>query len=1006
MKKNLLFAIIFCFISLIAQGAMPVGYTWRTTTNGVRTAFTAISSDYKCAIGIAWNSTERTSSGNATDQYEIGAGIPTDFTGTFVIPSFLKDYAYYVTEIGYKAFYNCEGITSVSIPQSITYIDYLAFRGCKGLKEVTIPGSVSTIDGCVFSYCTGLESVTLNEGLREINEEVFHGCTSLTSIDIPHSVTTIGGAAFGGCNNLDKVVVHWREPIQISSSVFSNASNATLFVPKGAKSSYASAEVWKGFKNIEEFEDDSYFDVVITSIGNGSILCNNETIKNTAKSVVLPKDKDLILSFNPDEGYRVKSVKVDGTEVSSSISNNQYTISSINSNKTVVVEFEESDILVGKSVEGIDITFKILSEVDKICQVGNGTGLAIKGSESGVLTIPSSVDGYTVTTVAMSAFEECYYLTKVIIPNTVTNIEAYAFKNSSHLSQIDIPNSVVSIGEESFWGTPWYEQKDNGPVYAGKVFYCYKGTMSPNTNFVFIDGVTGIAEGAFERSEGLCSITIPNSVKCINERAFKGCSSLSTVNSEISVPFEIQNDVFEGLSSNALLNVPYGTKDAYLQYPGWISHFNVINEEKGPSFSLSIQAIGNGIVNFDNTSVRGETILFSVAEGASPSISLIADEGWRLKSVMVNDIDVSSDVIDNQYIISGISGDINVVVEFEIIPTPPVAQYFSLVYKVDGDVYKTYEIKEGETITPEAAPTKTGYTFSGWSTIPEIMPAEDVTITGSFTINKYHLVYKVDGEEYKNYEVDYNSVIAPEKAPTKESYVFSGWSDIPETMPDHDVIITGSFERYFTIGNVVRLINFIMKGNATTSDIAIYDLNNDNILNIGDIILVVKWILSNDAGVGSNSAETRASNTIDFTQYTATQFDIKTTSNTNIKGITLVGSMVQTHQLMYQQKDANTYTVVVYSLSNQLMKPENGSIVDVDTDNGSNSGLSIMNMVVSDVYGGIQPYDGTAITTNIRHIENNGSSSIVYDLKGNRYDGTVRNKKGIYIINGKKVVVK
>jgi hypothetical protein len=116
--------------------------------------------------------------------------------------------------------------------------------------------------------------------------------------------------------------------------------------------------------------------------------------------------------------------------------------------------------------------------------------------------------------------------------------------------------------------------------------------------------------------------------------------------------------------------------------------------------------------------------------------------------------------------------------------------------------------------------------------------------------------------------------------------------------------------------------------------------------------------------------------------------------------------MVQTHQLMYQQKDANTYTVVVYSLSNQLMKPENGSIVDVDTDNGSNSGLSIMNMVVSDVYGGIQPYDGTAITTNIRHIENNGSSSIVYDLKGNRYDGTVRNKKGIYIINGKKVVVK
>ena len=52
---------------------------------------------------------------------------------------------------------------------------------------------------------------------------------------------------------------------------------------------------------------------------------------------------------------------------------------------------------------------------------------------------------------------------------------------------------------------------------------------------------------------------------------------------------------------------------------------------------------------------------------------------------------------------------------------------------VDGTLYKEYSIEEGSAIIPEPAPTKDGYTFSGWSEIPETMPAHDVTVTGSFT---------------------------------------------------------------------------------------------------------------------------------------------------------------------------------------------------------------------------------------------------------------------------------
>ena len=139
---------------------------------------------------------------------------------------------------------------------------------------------------------------------------------------------------------------------------------------------------------------------------------------------------------------------------------------------------------------------------------------------------------------------------------------------------------------------------------------------------------------------------------------------------------------------------------------------------------------------------------------------------------------------------------------------------YKLTYQVDDAEYKTIEVEYDTTITPEIAPTKEGYTFSGWSDIPETMPAQDVTVTGTFTINKYKLTYQVDDAEYKTIEVEYGTTITPEVAPTKDGYTFSGWSEIPETMPAHDVTITGSFTKgmykltYVVNGEVYKTISY------------------------------------------------------------------------------------------------------------------------------------------------------------------------------------------------------
>ena len=117
---------------------------------------------------------------------------------------------------------------------------------------------------------------------------------------------------------------------------------------------------------------------------------------------------------------------------------------------------------------------------------------------------------------------------------------------------------------------------------------------------------------------------------------------------------------------------------------------------------------------------------------------------------------------------------------------------YTLTYLVDGKVFHTESHKAGEAITPQAAPEKEGHTFSGWSTIPTTMPASDYTVTGTFSPNTYTLTYMLDGAEYKKERVLYGTTITPQAAPVKEGYTFSGWTGLPATMPAHDVTATGT----------------------------------------------------------------------------------------------------------------------------------------------------------------------------------------------------------------------
>lgn len=129
---------------------------------------------------------------------------------------------------------------------------------------------------------------------------------------------------------------------------------------------------------------------------------------------------------------------------------------------------------------------------------------------------------------------------------------------------------------------------------------------------------------------------------------------------------------------------------------------------------------------------------------------------------------------------------------------------FTLAYELDGEPYKEETIREGDAVVPEADPEREGYTFSGWKGIPEVMPAHDVTVTGSFTVNSYKLSLYLNDTLYKEEMVEYGTKLDIADPELPDNHRFDGWTDaIPETMPARDLEIHGTYTVTSGIGGIL-----------------------------------------------------------------------------------------------------------------------------------------------------------------------------------------------------------
>ena len=592
-----------------------------------------------------------------------------------------------VTSIGDDAFYGCTGLTSVTIPNSVTSIGSHAFGGCSGLTSVTIPNSVTSIGNWAFSGCSGLTSVTIPNSVTSIGSHAFGGCSGLTSVTIPNSVNSIEWGAFSNCSNLKSVISEIETPFTIYS-VFDSATekNGQLTVPKGKKSVYQSTVGWKEFSNIVEVI--SSYTLTIQSSSGGYVSYNGTNISATTKTFTIDEGSSATITITPNTGYKLDTLTVNDTDVTSSVSNNKYTISSISANTTVVATFTQITYTLSIKASGSgSVTYNGTSTKNT-----TRTFTVSHGSSTTLTITPDS--GYRLASLTMNGTDVTSGVTssKYTISSVTSNTSVVATFEQIPVTTYSLSIQAGSGGSVSYDGTTITNATKSFTVSEGSSVTL---SITPNTGYYLSKltvGGTDVTSGVKDNSYTISNISANTNVVATfsvitytlsiqatgNGTVTYGSNTISNTTRYYSVNYGSSATLtFTPNDGYYLSQLKVGGTDVTSQVSNNSYTLNSITQDTSvvatfaeipiTTCTLSIQSVGNGSVSYEGTSISGTTKNFTVQAGSSATLTFTPNDGCYLSKLTVGGMDVTSKVSNNSYIISNISANTNVVATFSII---------------------------------------------------------------------------------------------------------------------------------------------------------------------------------------------------------------------------------------------------------------------------------------------------------------------------------------------------
>jgi len=638
-----------------------------------------------------------------------------EYSGNITIPNKIEveGKEYYVTAIGKRAFLACGNLQSVSIPFGIKKIGESAFASCEGLSSIVIPNSVNSIEESAFSQCKGLISVVLSDSITTIRRYCFQGCAGLTTIDIPTKVETIEEYSFSLCSNISSI--HLSDSLtDIGKNAFWDCSSLKeIVIPKNITHIYSDAfngcnalekvtfhckEVGSWFYNKSSIKEVIFGDEVVSIEKDAFRYCNNITTVSLPNSIT-------------DIGNGSFAWCTGLTSIT--LGNNVCTIGMGafgNCEKLASIIIPSSVVSIGNAAFENCVSLTSLS-IPNCDDIADNAFVGCSGIESVTLdcrnvkkwfwvnpTIKEVHFGDNVRTISDNAFYQCSGLVSLTIPISITSIGESAFDGCSslkviyfnasgcsvktpfsklssiesiyfgdevisippnltkelELTSVSFGHSLTEIGSNAFVGakiknvhisdiSAWckvvFENREASPLQYAENLYL-NGDLVSNVDIP--NGVSSISDYAFYGFDGLSSITIPSTITSIGFEAFANCESLKQLTFNVidcislksNEPFKFSS-IEKVVIGNDVLRIPdyflYYTKVKSIEIGEKVSHigqyaFNECDSLTEVIMPNSVETIGEAC--FMNSGIK--SIILSEALTTIPK--------WAFKGCNIGSI--------------------------------------------------------------------------------------------------------------------------------------------------------------------------------------------------------------------------------------------------------------------------------------------------------------------------------------------------------------------------------